>query len=108
MKPLRFLGDSRKALREFSADARRDAGYQLERIQRGLKADDIKPIPRIGKGVEELRVWDKSGTYRVILTARFTDAVYVIHAFQKKTQTISQADIDLAKERFNQLTRSRQ
>jgi phage-related protein len=107
MKPLWFLGNSRKAMREFPAEARREAGYQLDRVQRGLEADDVKPISRIGQGVEEMRIWDETGTYRVIFTARLAEAVYVIHAFQKKTQTISQADIDLARERFQQLMRSR-
>ena len=63
-------------------------------------------MPAIGKGVEEIRVWDDAGTFRVIYTARLADAVYVLHAFQKKTQTTSKRDIDLAKTRFAQLMRS--
>ena len=59
--------------------------------------------PRIGKGVEEIRVWDDSGTFRIIYTARLADAVYVLHAFQKKTQATSKPDLDIAKERFTQL-----
>jgi len=65
MKPLRFLGDSLKCLREFPAAARRDTGYQLDRVQRGLQPNDFKPMPSIGKSVEEIRVWDESGTYRL-------------------------------------------
>jgi phage-related protein len=103
MKPLRFLGDSLKRLREFPDDAKHDAGYQIEQVQRGQRPADFKPMPSIGKGVEEIRVWDDSGTYRVIYTARVADAVYVLHAFQKKTQATSKHDIDLAKERFAQL-----
>ena len=56
----------------------------------------------IGKGVEEIRIWDESGTYRVVYTARLADAVIVLHAFQKKTQTTSKRDIDLAKERLTE------
>ena len=59
---LRFLGDSLKSLREFPEDARHDAGYQLDKVQRGEQPDDFKPMPNIGKGVEELRVWDVSRT----------------------------------------------
>ena len=59
----------------------------------------------IGKGVEELRVWDDSGTYRVVYAARFADAVYVLHAFQKKTQATSKRDIELAKKRYIELTK---
>ena len=63
-------------------------------------------MPAIGKGVEEIRVWDDAGTFRVIYTARLVDAVYVLHAFQKKTQTTAKRDIDIAKTRFAQLMRS--
>lgn len=62
MKPLRFLGDSLKSLREFPETARQDAGYQLDSVQRGRKPDDFKPIPGIGKGVEEIRIGDESDT----------------------------------------------
>ena len=67
-------------LREFSEDARHDAGYQLEKVQRDEQPDDFKPMPSIGKGVEEIRMWDDTGTYRVVYTARLADAVYVLHA----------------------------
>ncbi|CDS53021.1 FIG022160: hypothetical toxin [Polaromonas sp. CG9_12] len=103
MKPVQFLGNSLKRLREFPSDARQDAGRQIDRVQRGMQPDDFKPMPSIGKGVEEIRVWDESGTFRVIYTARLADAVYVLHAFQKKTQTTSRSDIELAKSRFDQL-----
>lgn len=100
VKPVEFLGDSLDRLREFPEDARQDAGYQLDRVQRGLQPDDFKPMPTIGGGVAEIRIWDDSGTYRVIYTARMTDAIYVLHAFQKKTQATSPRDIALAKRRF--------
>lgn len=100
MKTVRFLGNSLERLREFSQDARHDAGYQLELVQRGEQAYDFRPMPSIGKGVEEIRVRDDSGIYRVIYTARLTDAVYVLHAFQKKTQATSKRDIEIARERF--------
>jgi len=102
MKPVRFLGNSLKALREFPEDARHDAGYQIDKVQRGLQPDGFKPMPFIGKGVEEIRIWDESGTYRVVYTARLADAVIVLHAFQKKTQATSKRDVDLAKERFTE------
>jgi phage-related protein len=105
MKPITFLGDSLKCLREFPDDARQDAGRQLDRVQRGMQPSDFKPMPSIGKGVEEIRIWDESGTFRVIYTARLADAVYVLHAFQKKTQGTSKRDIEMAKARFTQLMR---
>ncbi len=73
MKPIRFMGDSLKCLRDFPDDARQDAGYQLDKVQRGEQPDDFKPMPSIGKGVEEIRIWDDSGTYRVLYTARLAD-----------------------------------
>ena len=105
IKPVEFLGDSLDRLREFPDDAKQDAGYQLDRVQNGLQPDDFKPMPTIGKGVEEIRVRDDNGTFRVIYTARLADAVYVLHAFQKKTQATSKRDIDLAKQRFALLGR---
>jgi phage-related protein len=107
MKPIRFLGDSLRQLREFPDDARQDAGYQLDKVQRGEQPDDFKPMPSIGKGVEELRVWDDSGTYRVIYTARLRDMVVVLHAFQKKTQATSKADVERARARWAQLMQER-
>ena len=74
-------------------------------MQRGEQPDDFKPMPSIGKGVEELRVRDDSGTYRVIYTARLADAVYVLHAFQKKTQTTAKRDVELARKRYTDLIR---
>lgn len=101
MKPVRFLADSLKNIRGFPEKARNDAGYQLCNLQRGGQPDDFKSMPEIGKGVEEIRVWDGMGTFRIIYTARLADAVYVLHAFQKKTQETVKADIDLAAKRYN-------
>lgn len=105
MKPVRFLGDSLERIREFPEDAKHDAGYQLEQVQRGDQPSRFKSMPSIGKGVEEMRLRDDSGVYRIIYTARLADAVYVLHAFQKKTQATAKRDIDLARERFQQLGR---
>lgn len=85
-------------------DARHDAGYQLARVQRGEQPDDFKPIPAVGKGVEEIRLTDDTGAYRVIYFARHAEAVYVLHAFQKKTQATPKRDINIARMRFAQLS----
>lgn len=103
MKPIAFLGNSLEQLREFPQEAKQDAGYQMEKLQRGEQPDDFKPMPIIGKGVEELRIRDDTRAYRVIYTARRADAVYVLHAFQKKTRTTSKQDIELAAKRYRQL-----
>jgi len=105
MKSLIFMGNSLDRLREFPVGARHDAGYQLDRIQRGRRPGDVKPMPTIGKGVEEIRVWDDVGTWRVIYTARLADVVYVLHAFQKKSETTLKRDINLAKARYLEIMR---
>ena len=105
VKPVAFCGDSLNRLRQFPEAARQDAGYQLELLQRDEQPRDFKPMPAVGKGVEELRVRDDSGAYRVIYTARLAEAVYVLHAFQKKTRATSKRDVEIARERFSQLIR---
>ncbi len=104
MKPLRFLGSSRRDLQKFPAIARREAGFQLDHVQWGVNPDDWKPMKAIGPGVREIRIKDKAGAFRVIYVATFADAVYVLHAFQKKTQATSLQDIRLAASRFRELT----
>ena len=71
-------------------------------MQHGEQPDDFKPMPSIGKGVEEIRVRDDTGAYRIIYTARLADRVVVLHVFVKKTQATSVRDIDIAKRRFKE------
>ena len=103
MKPIAFRGSSLDDLRSFPHPAMRDAGYQLDRVQHGLQPDDFKPMPSIGAGVEELRIWDEAGAFRVVYLARMADAVYVLHCFQKKTQQTAQRDLELARRRLKDL-----
>ena len=105
MKPIRFIGDSLDRLRLFPEKARHDAGYQLHKLQRGEQPNDFKSMSTIGKGVEELRVRDVSGAYRVIYFARMEHAVYVLHAFQKKSQTTAKRDVELIRTRYENLKR---
>lgn len=108
MKPVSFIGDSLDEVRAFPNDARRIVGFQIDRLQQGLDPDDWKPMKTIGPGVREIRVRDGTGAYRVIYIATLPDAVYVLHAFQKKTQATSKRDLDLATMRFKDLVRRRQ
>jgi phage-related protein len=86
-------------------DARRKAGVQLFQVQQGLDPDDWKPMSAIGSGVREIRVRDESGAYRIMYVAKFADAVYVLHCFQKKTQKTSPADLALATRRYKELVK---
>ena len=103
MKAIVFLGDSLEELRAFPGPARREAGYQIDRVQRGLDPDNWKPMSTIGRGVREIRVRDTTGAYRVIYVASLAEAVFVLHAFQKKTQRTSPGDLALAQSRFREL-----
>jgi len=107
MKPVAFLGDSLARLREFPREARRTAGYQLERVQRSLDPDDWKPMQSVGAGVREIRVRDRSGAFRVIYLATLAEVVYVLHAFQKKSRTSPRRAIELAADRLRELKRRR-
>ncbi|MGK9168270.1 type II toxin-antitoxin system RelE/ParE family toxin [Inquilinus limosus] len=98
-----FLGDSLDRIREFPETARREAGVELRQIQLGLDPSDWKPMKTIGLGVREVRIRDKAGAFRVIYLVKRGDAVYVLHAFQKKTQQTAKKDLDLAAARFRQI-----
>ena len=108
MKPIVFLGGSLDDLRAFPANARRHAGYQLDRVQRGLDPDDWRPMPTVGAGAREIRVRERAGAFRVIYVTAFAEAVYVLHALQKKTRQTAQRDLDLAAARLRErMARSR-
>jgi len=101
--PVEFRGSALDDLRAFPLSARREAGHQLDLVQRGGEPDDWKPMPAIGRGVREIRIREADGAFRIIYVARFADAVYVLHCFQKKTQKTSKADLDLAEKRYREL-----
>ena len=105
MKPVTFVGDALDVLRDFPAQARSEAGYQIRPVQDGLDPDDWKPMSTVGPGVREIRVREETGTLRIIYLATLPEAVYVLHAFQKKTQQTAQRDLDLATRRLRQITR---
>jgi phage-related protein len=103
MKPIIFLGDSLARLRDFPESARQDTGRELARVQEGRDPLDWKPMPSVGRGVREIRVSDRPGEFRVLYVARVENAIYVLHAFQKKTQKTAQRDLDLATTRYRQI-----
>jgi phage-related protein len=105
MKAIKFIGPSLDSLREFPNDARREAGYQLDKVQHGMEPADWKPMVSIGEGVKEIRIRDETGAFRVVYVAKLADAVYVLHCFQKKTQRTSPSDIELARKRYKELMR---
>jgi len=102
MKPLEFVGSSLDDLRKFPAEARRAAGFELGFVQRGLDPSDWKSMNEVGAGVREIRI-HVLGEWRVLYVAKFAEAVYVLHAFQKKTQKTRKEDVELARTRYRQI-----
>jgi phage-related protein len=102
-KPVEFRGSSLDDLRAFPRSARHESGHQIDRVQQGFQADDWKPMPSIGSGVQEIRIRDAAGAFRVIYVAKFADAVYVLHCFRKTTQKTSKTDLDLGAKRYREL-----
>lgn len=102
-RPLEFLGSSRDDLAAMPAGIRHDIGVELMRVQFGGQPTDFKPMSTVGAGAYEIRVRDASGAYRTIYVAKFEAAVYVLHAFHKKTQQTAKADIELARVRYKMI-----
>ena len=102
LKPLKFVGSSLDDLRNFPEEARRSTGFELRSIQNGFDPRDWKAMPSIGPGVREIRI-RVLGEWRVIYIANLIDAIYVLHAFQKRSQKTNKNDIDLARRRLKQI-----
>lgn len=95
------MGDSLARIRAFPSGARQDVGFQMDKVQKGEYPDVWKPMKTVGKGVKEIRIKEASGHYRVIYLASLENAVYVLHAFPKKTQQTRKSDIELARKRLS-------
>ena len=105
MKPLNWIGSSQDDLREFPPDVRREAGYSIHLAQKGAKA--LNAVPMVGFGsakVLEVVINDDGNTYRAVYTVKFAKAVYVLHAFQKKSRkgiSTPKPDLDLIHRRLS-------
>ena len=87
LRPIRWIGSSYEDLLSLPEDVRREVGYALYVAQNGDKADNAKPLKSLGSGVLEVVENYDGDTYRAVYTVRFATAVYVLHAFQKKSKT---------------------
>lgn len=101
-KMLVWIGASFEDLRDFPPEARRTAGYELRRIQRGSMPTDWKPMPSVGPGVNEIRIHTHV-EHRVMYVAKFEEAVYVLHAFEKRSRQTRDTDLTLARESLKQV-----
>ncbi len=104
IRSLRFIETAKDDLSAFPRGAKTRAGYELFMVQLGREPDDWKPMSTVGPGTCEIRVRDKAGAFRVVFVARFRNAVYVLHAFQKKSQKTARRDIELARQRYRDAT----
>jgi phage-related protein len=104
-KAIKFCGGSLDDLRAFPNSARRDAGYELDKVQHGRDPSDWKPMNTVGVGAREIRIREASGAFRILYVTKFAETIYVLHCFQKKTQATSKVDLDLAAKRYRDLVR---
>ena len=91
-KQISWVGSAYDDLLAFPKDARKEAGFQLGKVQAGLELTDWKPFDDVGTSTKEIRILHASGTFRVIYLAKFAEGIYVLHCFQKKTQATSKQD----------------
>ena len=106
-KEIRWVGSAYDDLLECPEEPRRDAGFQLSKVQSGLDPENWKPFGEVGAGAREIRIRDSSGIFRVMYVAKFEEAVYVLHCFQKKTQTTSKRDKEIAEARYRAVANAR-
>src|ERR1039458_5497375 len=99
-KQIRWVGSAYDDLLAFPKDVRKEAGFQLGKVQAGLEPDDWKPFDQVGAGTREIRIREASGNYRAMYVAKFEEAIYVLHCFQKKTQVTSKQDKTIAAARY--------
>jgi phage-related protein len=105
-KPILWAGSSLDALRAFPEDARRVAGYELRRVQKGLQPTDWKSMASVGAGVEAIRV-RTAQEHRVLYIARFEEGVCVLHAFEKRSRKTPGREIEVARARLREVLAAR-
>lgn len=107
MKEIVFIGHSLENIKNFPQAAKRQAGFQLDKAQHGENPTDWKPMKSVGSSVREVRISESSGIYRIIYVAKFEKTVYVLHAFQKKTQKTSKLDLEAANRAYRKVLEDR-
>ena len=106
-QPIFWISSSLEDLRNFPTYARRKAGFELPALQRGEIPTDCKPMSSVGSGAMEIRI-NVGDAYRIFYMAKFAEGIYVLHAFQKKTQRTSKKDIQLGQQRYRSMLKERQ
>jgi phage-related protein len=106
IKIVKWIGSSRRSLRAFPEDARNLAGNQLWLVQKGGYPDDWKSMVSVGPGAMEIRI-HRPHEHRVIYVAKFAEAIYVLHAFEKKGGKTSKKDLQIARAAYLEMERIR-
>ncbi|MBN5274055.1 type II toxin-antitoxin system RelE/ParE family toxin [Serratia marcescens] len=106
-KAIDWRGSSLEDLLAFPIDARKAAGFELSKVQRGLEPGNWKPMANCGSGVIEIRLYAIGGAFRVVYVAKFSEAIYVLHCFQKKAEKTSRHDIQIIKARYDAVINER-
>jgi phage-related protein len=106
VKPVRWIGSARDDVRAFPRAARKRAGYELFRVKLGREPSDWRPMSSVGVGVNEIRI-HTGADHRVLYVAKFPEAVYVLHAFEKRTRKSPRSEIELARRRLRDLVQWR-
>ena len=106
-KEIRWVGSAYDDLLAFPHDSRKEAGFQLGKVQSGFEPTDWKPFDDVGAGTKEIRIKDSSGIFRVLYVTKFEEAIYVLHCFQKKTQVTSKQDKAITEARYRAVVNAR-
>lgn len=105
MRPIAWMGDSKKRIQGMPDDAQHDIGTALALAQWGKKATKAKPFKGVGSGIFEIAVRVDTNAYRLVYAVKIGDTIYVLHAFQKKSPSgikTAQKDINLIKQRYRE------
>ena len=106
-KQILWVGSAYADLLAFPKDAGKEAGFQLGKVQAGLDPTDWRPFDEVGAGTKEIRIREASGIFRLMYVAKFEEAIYVLHCFQKKTQATSRQDRAIAATRYRAVVNAR-
>lgn len=106
LKSIEWVKGSLRCLKAFPDEARYRAGYELLLVQEGEAPTDWKPMPSVGPGAIEIRIHSPF-EHRVVYIAKYPEAIYVLHCFQKKTQSTTKRDIEYARSAYAEVQRAR-
>lgn len=104
---MKWVGSTLDDQRALPAEVRRELGFDLRRVQQGKLPRDWKTITTVGPGAMEIRI-QLNGAFRMMYVAKFAEAIYVLHVFQKKTQKTSELDLAVARRRLALVRRTRE